>query len=386
MCKRADHQLIARAPVGPIIILAGAFLFAAANITAKTVYMHGVSVLSLFIVRGIVVYLMNVALEAGRSGRAAAARVATLQVGSARIARLCCLRSVSGFSCLVMLNVSFQLITLADAFALLLCASTFVTMVLARVVLGTTERLSVHIVSSGAVGILGVLLITQPQALFSGSSPPATGGVVLASAAGVVFSAFNVLSRVLGRAATESGGRSAASPAMLLSYYMVVVELGSLIGAVAIRLAGASEAAPPWARMAMPTDGRTWALTGVYCVCILLGQLLLARGYGMLPAGRAAILALSELCFAWVLDVSVLREPTNSLAAAGTATVFIGCALAASGSVKRGNGPPTATAGGGDAANVADGWPRRALAASDSAVAVHCKGECEMESTAANTA
>ena len=40
---------------------------------------------------------------------------------------------------------------------------------------------------------------------------------------------------------------------------------------------GAAEA-PPWALMAMPSAWIAWAMAGAYCLCILLGQLLLAKG------------------------------------------------------------------------------------------------------------
>ena len=61
----------------------------------------------------------------------------------------------------------------------------------------------------------------------------------------------------------------------------------------------------------------------------------------MLAAGRAAVIALSEIGFAWLLDVTVLREPTNALAAAGTLTVFLGGALAATGAAARSSTAPS---------------------------------------------
>ena len=50
-------------------------------------------------------------------------------------------------------------------------------------------------------------------------------------------------------------------------------------------------------------------------------------GFARLAAGRAAILIVSELAFAWCLDVALLREPTTPLASAGTAAVLCGCTL-----------------------------------------------------------
>jgi hypothetical protein len=59
----------------------------------------------------------------------------------------------------------------------------------------------------------------------------------------------------------------------------------------------------------------------------------------LLPAGRASILALSEIGFAWLLGVTVLREPTNALAITGTLAVFGGCAFAAT--AKKDAKPPS---------------------------------------------
>jgi|OM-RGC.v1.029206859 hypothetical protein len=47
------------------------------------------------------------------------------------------------------------------------------------------------------------------------------------------------------------------------------------------------------------------------------------------PAAEGAILNLSELAFAYLLDVTVLREPTSALAAFGTGVVFVGSAFVA---------------------------------------------------------
>ena len=65
--------------------------------------------------------------------------------------------------------------------------------------------------------------------------------------------------------------------------------------------------------------------------------------------------------FSWALDVGVLREPTNVAAALGTLTVFVGCALAATGAQK----PAAARAAAESSSRVAD---RDSLASSGSAV------------------
>ena len=326
--------------VGCVSLLVGASLFASANVLAKAIYGRGASLVSLFLVRGVAVYLLNVALEAFRAGRAAAVRVATLRVGSRRVACLCCLRSVAGFMGITLLNISFQRMVLADSFALTLGVLTLTTVVYARCCLGRSERISPRMLVGGVVGILGMMLVTQPPALFGGASP-SLAGVLLAIGAGSLFGLFGVLSRVLGRART--GACVAASPATLVAWYMVVIEIGSLLVALLAR-AALGPTSPPdapesadtawaWARLSLPAgDALLFLLIFLYCVAILTAQLCLAAGYGRLPAGQAAVLSLTEVGFAWLLDVCILREATNALATLGTLVVFVGCALASSSS------------------------------------------------------
>ena len=48
--------------VGPLLVLTGAWAFAGANAVAKSIYQRGMSELSLFLIRSLVVYLMNAAV------------------------------------------------------------------------------------------------------------------------------------------------------------------------------------------------------------------------------------------------------------------------------------------------------------------------------------
>ena len=323
---------------GAVAMLIGSFLFAGCNVLAKWIYGHGASQTALFCVRGLIVYFMNAALEGARSGKASARRVLLLQVGSRRIAFLAVLRSTAGFVGISFLNMSFQVIHLADAFALTLSVNTLLTVALARYCLGGSERLSGRALGGGAIGIAGILFVTQPGGLFGGH-PPDPAGVALALASGCSLSLFSVLSRVLSRAsATES-----LSGSMLLSYYMVVIGGYSALIALLVAAAGPTANAPAWATFTLPAAASVWLWVILYCLGILSGQLLLARGYAKLPAGFASILGLTELSFSWTLDVFVLREPTNALACVGTLTIFIGCAIAATGANKPAGGARIAT-------------------------------------------
>ena len=82
-----------------------------------------------------------------------------------------------------------------------------------------------------------------------------------------------------------------------------------------------------------------------YCAGILLGQLAMARGMATTRAGVGAILAVSEIAFAFLLDVALLREPTTPLAALGSALVFasVGALACAKARQPKTKGTPTET-------------------------------------------
>ena len=322
------------------VLLSGAFVFAGCNVLAKVLYLAGTSQAALFIIRGAAVFLLNGALDAVRNGRASAKDCLTLRVDSAALARLALCRSVAGFFGITLLNIAFMYMHLADVFAITLAVLTLGTTALAVGCLG--ERLSASTLGGGAIALVGIVLVTQPSALFAGVPPSATG-VAISFCSGVCFSFFGALTRLLGRGAP---GTRPLSPAMLLSYYMVVVGLGSAAAAVAASAVGPA-AAPAWAAFHPPArdDALSWALTLLYCLGILVGQLCLAAGYAMLPAAHASVLSLTELSFSWSLGTFALGEPTNGLACAGTLTIFAGCALAAAGKAPK-SAPAGAAAGG----------------------------------------
>ena len=130
------------------------------------------------------------------------------------------------------------------------------------------------------------------------------------------------------------------SPALLLSYFMAatfgcVLVVGVVATATGLyltdgfgwaRLQGVTRHTPePWDLGEPPL--LLLALLLLYCVGILSGQLAMARGMATTRAGVGAILQVSEIAFAFVLDVVFLGERTNALAAGGTAIVF--CSVSA---------------------------------------------------------
>lgn len=196
---------------GVFALLIGSFLFAGCNVLAKWIYGHGASQTALFCVRGVIVYFMNAALEGIRLGKASARRVLLLQVGSRRIAGLAVLRSTAGFVGISFLNMSFQVIHLADAFALTLGINTLLTVALARYCLGGSEHLSARALGGGTIGIAGIIFVTQPDGLFGGH-PPDPAGVALAIASGCSLSLFSVRACSAARARLSRSRARCCSP------------------------------------------------------------------------------------------------------------------------------------------------------------------------------
>ena len=94
-----------------------------------------------------------------------------------------------------------------------------------------------------------VVLVPSAMHVAAGSHSPSAMGTLLGIISGTLFGTFGIFSRVLGRA-------GAASPPMLVSYYMVVIEVGTA-GLALLALALGPETAPPWASPAWSThDGR----------------------------------------------------------------------------------------------------------------------------------
>lgn len=324
--------------LGKALMLLGAFAFSSANAVAKRIYALGASEMALFLARSAFVYMLNIVVEYKRNGRTAAMAVASFRVSNRRVLSLMCLRSLSGFAGITLLNLSFQAMALGDTFAVMMGTLTTSTILLARVVLGTSERLTLRTLAGGAIALVGLVFVTRPVAIFGGAgAPPSAAGVLFAMTSGLFFGAFNVLGRVLGRARGDPS--RSASPAMLVSNYMLFI--GMLAGLIALVASVTAPASPKWAwaRLTMPRDGGVFCYIALYCVAILVGQLTLAAALGLIHAGRAAVLGLSEIGFSWLLGVVLLHERINALACAGTAIIFVGCVLAATGKAAAAEAP-----------------------------------------------
>jgi len=231
----------------------------------------------------------------------------------------------------VLMNISFVLLTFADAFTIFKGTDTIGTIVLSRKLLGSSERLALREIACGGLTLLGIVLIAKPPLLFGSvavAAPVSAGGLAVAMAAGCGSAGFNVFTRALSRKGGPHDGL--LPPSMLLSFFMVVVFSYVATIAVVARVSGLAEVGGfEWTRLVAPSDAMDYLLLAVYCAGILSGQLMMAAGYATTRAGIAAFLALTEIAFSWVLGVTALGEETSVLAGVGTLVVFASVAALA---------------------------------------------------------
>ena len=336
---------------GALRIAMGAALFALTNAFSTALYRNGgATVVSLYIVRSAIVYLINGLLVAWNDGWEEANNVLFLRVSS-EAARVVLARSLLNATKACLLSISFVFLTYADAFTVFKGIGTFSTVIVARLLLGSSERLSLHELACGAFTIFGIVLIAQPPAIFGEDTPPpppppsasaaeaaavwvprAGWGLALATLSGGLSAFSGSLMRLLSNAA----GPFKLTPNMTLSYLMSTM-LG-FFGCVALACRATGIAEVPgweWSALVWPVSLTEWALVGGHCVCALGAWLATGAGYATTRAGMVAFLQLTEIPWVYVLDVLALGEPTSLLAGVGSAIVFASAVAAGCGGSQR---------------------------------------------------
>ena len=317
---------------GPLLIAFGAALFACTNAASTAYYRRGGTIITVYVIRCVVVYAANGALVWAAEGRAAACRTVLCQSGRADSSRRAYLRGLLGSAQAFGLNLALVFATFADVFTVFKGVDSVSTVVMTRTLLDGGERLTLRELACGALTLVGIVLIAQPPMLFGAAAAAAAAArtsapaLAIAALAGTLSAGFGVFTRVLSRA----GGPHAAHlpPAMLLSHKLVVML--SFFGAVGLvgRAARLDELGGfEWLRLRPPAGAADWALLGLHCAFTLGAQLALAAGYATTRAGVGGFLQLTELAWVYLIDVTLLAEPTDACASLGTAVVF-GSALA----------------------------------------------------------
>jgi len=314
---------------GTIVLVGGCLLFAGANALAKSIVLRGTSELSLIIIRGFLCYMINGGLLALRCDPSLISvmlfRINLEQLPNAKL--LATGRGCLNALALFILFVAWDhWVTIADAMAIFVAVQTIATTACARLALGSSEKVTATTIAGGAVTLLGAGLVIQPSWIFASTSKQASPvnplGICLCIASALCCTAFNLLTRYMG----------VVSPSMFLSFeassqFVFGATVG--LGATLVANLVAPPNVPGWLHLEFPCTALDCALTFLYCCLVTGGQLSLAAGYSAIPAGKAAILCVSELAFAYVIGVGVLREPTSILAGIGTLVVLLGSALVA---------------------------------------------------------
>ena len=212
-----------RASSGPLLIATGAALFACTNAASTAFYRRGGTIITVYLIRCVVVYVANGILAiTSEGGFAAAWNVVTLRSGQRASSKWAFIRGLLGSAQSLGLNVSLVFVTFANAFTVFVGVSSVSTVLIARAALDSGERLSIPELSCGALTLAGVVLIAQPPLLFGASATQInSAALAVAALAGSLSAGFSVVTRVL----AKTGGVHAAhlSPAMLLSHKLVVM-------------------------------------------------------------------------------------------------------------------------------------------------------------------
>ena len=343
----------ARCTPGAARVATGAALFAVVNAAATALYRRGgASVVSLYVIRSPAVYLINAALVAVQDGRTAAVAVLLLRTGSEKASRLALTRSMLKSTAQFLLSVALFYATYSDAFTVFKGVSVLSTLLVARVLLGTGERLSARELGCGVLILCGIALIAQPAAIFGSAlplppSPPpppplsstttahgaewvprAGAGLAVAAVSGVLSAVSGSLVRMLSVTGGPHDGH--ATPALLLSF--LTATMFAFFGSLHLgtRFSGLADVEGwQWGAWLWPADATDWALIALNSACTIGAHLATAAGYRDTRAGVVAFLQLTEMPWVYVLSAGVLGEPTTVLATAGSTVVFVGALAAA---------------------------------------------------------
>ena len=307
---------------GPILVATGAALFAMTNAASTAFYRRGGTIITVYLVRCVVVFIANCITTLIVDGKDAAAHVFLLRSGSQSSSNFAYIRGLLGSAQSLGLNIALIFVTFADAFTIFKGVDSVSTVLIARALLDRGERLTIQELACGALTLAGVVLIAQPPLLFGDSAAHVNAlALGVAAFAGSLSAGFSVITRVLSKA----GGAHAAhlSPAMLLSHKLVVMWLFFAAVGLLGYLTGLSNAPGfGWMRFKMPEELTDWSILALHCILTLGAQLALAAGYATTRAGIGGFLQLTELAWVYCIDVTILAEPTNLYASLGTMLVF----------------------------------------------------------------
>jgi drug/metabolite transporter (DMT)-like permease len=176
------------------------------------------------------------------------------------------------------------------------------TAALASVVLG--ERFERSVVFAMALGLAGLLLVSQPQALFGAVAAPLDPAGLLAAFLGAFFSACAYVSvRKLGHS---------EHPLVIVFYFPLVALPAAL---------------PSLVSHALWPEGIEWLWLLLLGVFTQIGQVAITRGFLSNAAGRMAAFSYVQVLFAAIWGALLFHELPRPLSLAGAALIVSGALL-----------------------------------------------------------
>jgi drug/metabolite transporter (DMT)-like permease len=173
------------------------------------------------------------------------------------------------------------------------------TAALASVVLG--ERFERSVLIAMGLGLCGLVLVAQPQALFGTAAAPLDPGGLIAAFLGAFFSACAYVSvRKLGHS---------EHPLVIVLYFPLVALPLSL---------------PTLASHALWPEGIEWVWLLLLGLSTQVGQVAITRGFLSNAAGRMAAFSYVQVVFAGVWGALMFNEVPRPLSLAGSALIVSG--------------------------------------------------------------
>jgi drug/metabolite transporter (DMT)-like permease len=163
------------------------------------------------------------------------------------------------------------------------------------------EPMDRRVVFSMLLGVVGLILVAQPAALFGRIAAPLDPGGLIAAFLGAFFSACAYVTvRTLGQE---------EHPLVIVFYFPLVALPASLlsIGSHAI-----------W------PERLEWCWLILLGVCTQVGQVSVTRGFASAPAGRMAVYSYVQVLFAGVWGALFFHERPKPLSLAGAALILTG--------------------------------------------------------------
>ncbi len=212
------------------------------------------------------------------------------------------LRGVLGFIALSCFFYAVTKLPLGEVTILFYLHPLF-TAVLATILL--REAISIRLVGSTVLSLIGIALVTQPSFLFGGESPIPTFPMVLA----IVGAFFSALAYITVRALSRT------EEALVIVFYFPLVAVPASFPLLVMDFV--------W------PVGMEWGVLLLMGIFTQIGQITLTKGLAHETAGRATALSYLQVVFAVFWGALFFAEKIEPLTALGALSILLGSLLVA---------------------------------------------------------